>query len=64
MKSSISFLGILLILFEAVRGRRERPLIAVYLMPGIWRISKLNSRIHASYRVSKALNKSVPNLLS
>jgi hypothetical protein len=64
MKLSIFFLCILSMSFEAVRGRRERPLVIMYLVPGIWRISKSNSRIHASHRVNKVFSKSILNLLS
>ena len=64
MKLSISFLYILLILSEAVRGRRERLLVIVCLVPEIWRISKSNSRIYTNYRMNKALDKSVPDLLN
>jgi hypothetical protein len=64
IKSLISFLYISLILSETVRGRRERPLVIIYLMPEIWRTSKLNSRIHASHRVSKVFDKLVSDLLN
>jgi hypothetical protein len=60
----MSFLCILLISSEAVRGRRERLLIIIYLVPKTWRTSKLNNRIYASHRVNKAFNKSVPDLLN
>jgi hypothetical protein len=64
MKLSMSFSCISLILSEAVRGRREKPLVTVCLVPEICRISKSNSRIYASHRVSKALSKSVSDLLN
>ncbi len=61
MKLLISSVYFSSVLLDLVRGRRERSSAVIYFVSGIYRISKSNKRIYASYLFIRALGRSAPD---